>query len=109
MRTTVFLGVFALACGGGETNVPNDSSLAEFSEFAKWGKGMADFSAPTSAGGGEGSSDEDDTGPTGEPEGDQGACMSEDWDDCVEVTEEECDEMGWLYYGDYSCEDFMGS
>jgi hypothetical protein len=108
MRNSVFFVVFALACGGGESNVPSDSELGEFSSFAEWGKGMVDFSAPTSAGGGE-SSDEDDTGPTDEPVGDAGACMSEDWDDCVEVTEDECEAMGWLYYGDYSCEDFMGS
>jgi len=108
MRTPVFLGIFALACGGGETNVPNDAELGEFADFAKWGSGMADFSAPTSADGGA-PSDGDDTGPIDEPVGDQGACMSADWDECVEVSEEECEAMGWLYYGDYSCEDFMGS
>jgi len=108
MRTSVIFSVFALACGGGETNVPNETSLGEFSDFGSWGKGLEDFSAPTSAGGGE-SSDGDDTGSIDEPEGDLGACMSETWDDCVEVTEEECEAMGWLYYGDYSCEDFMGS
>jgi hypothetical protein len=108
MRASVFFGVFALACGGGETNVPNEAALGEFADFDKWGSGYADFSAPTSAGGA-GTSEEDDTGSTTEPVGDSGACMSEAWDDCVEVSEEECEDMGWLYYGDFSCEDFMGT
>ena len=109
MRASILLGMFAMACGGGVTTGPNDGELSEFSDFGTWGKGMSDFSAPTSAGGGE-SSDSDDTGSSEEePVGDAGACMSPDWLECVEVSEEECEAMGWLYYGDYVCEDFMGS
>ena len=104
MRAWMVLSVFALACGGGRSATPDDQKLSEFEKFTAWGQGMEDHSAPTSSGSGSGSGGDD----TGDVVSDLGACMSPEWDDCMETDEASCEAMGWLYYYGYECEDFLG-
>ena len=118
MRALTLMMVFFAGCGTPTTVGPDENKLGEFSEFTVWGTGMEGHNAPTSAGG-DGDADADgdadggpadDTGGSSDPppSGDTGACMNPDWDDCLDTDEATCDSMGWLFYGDYSCEDFMG-
>jgi hypothetical protein len=107
MKLAMFLGLFFVACGDDKSTGPNDSELEDFAEFINWGKGIAGFSAPTSAEGDETPpSDGDDTGSWGD--GDDGVCVDPDMTDCFEISEAdawECEDMGWIFYGGYSCSD----
>ena len=105
MRAWMVLSVFALACGGGRSSVPDDQQLGDFEQFSTWGKGMKDHTAGTSSGGGSGGSGDD----TGDVDSSLGACMNPDnWGECMYIDEVSCEAMGWLFYFDFTCEDFGG-
>ncbi len=111
MKLAIFLGLFFVACGDDESPGPNDSELEGFAELSNWGKGIADFSAPTSAEGDESpSSDGDDTGSWGGGESD-GICVDPGMTECFEISAADaadCEAEGWYFYGGYSCFDIFG-
>ena len=126
MRVLMLMAAFAAGCGSDSAVGPDEKKLNSFDEFSVWGSGMEDHSAPTSAGDdadadSDADSDADadadadadtdadaDADDTGMPSSGSGACMNPDWTDCLDTDEASCSAMGWLYYGDYTCADFLG-